>query len=114
LGSYTFENCAALTSIVIPEGVEVIASRAFYGCVNLTHYQLPSTLVELESKAFYTATFKSPIVVECAAVEPPIIGEDAWKRGEHVVASKLYVKDTSVKGYQSSNWNEYFGEILAQ
>ncbi len=114
LESYTFENCTALTSIVIPEGVKVIASRAFSGCVNLTHYQLPSTLVELESRAFYTATFKSPIVVECAAVEPPIIGENVWKIGDHVAASKLYVKDASVVDYQSSNWDEYFGEILAK
>lgn len=114
LESYTFENCTALTSIVIPEGVEVIASRAFSGCVNLTRYQLPSTLVELESRAFYTATFKSPIVVECAAAKPPIIGENVWKTGDHVAASKLYVKDASVEDYRSSSWNEFFGEILAK
>ena len=114
LGSYIFENCTALTSIVIPEGVEVVASRAFSGCVNLIHYQLPSTLVELESKAFYTVTFKSPIVVECAAAEPPIVGEDVWKKGDHVAKSKLYVKDTLVQSYQASNWSEYFGEILAK
>lgn len=114
LQSYTFENCIALTSIVIPEGVEVIGSRAFSGCVNLTHYKLPSTLVKLEDRAFYTVTFKSPIVVECAAAEPPVIGENVWKTGDYTATSKLYVDAASVKNYQSSFWNEYFGEILAK
>ena len=114
LESYTFENCIALTSIVIPEGMEVVGSRAFSGCVNLTHYKLPSTLVELEDRAFYTVTFKSPIVVECAATTPPTIGENVWKTGDHTATSKLYVNAASVKSYQSSFWNEYFGEILAE
>ena len=48
----TFEECTALTSIVVPHGVLKISERAFYNCTSLEDVQLPSTLLEIGSSAF--------------------------------------------------------------
>lgn len=41
-----------LQTMILPEGLEVIAAAAFSGCVNLTQIQLPSTLREIGEGAF--------------------------------------------------------------
>jgi len=41
-----------LQTMILPEGLEVIAAAAFAGCVNLTQIQLPSTLREIGEGAF--------------------------------------------------------------
>ncbi|MBD5182895.1 MAG: leucine-rich repeat domain-containing protein [Bacteroidales bacterium] len=46
-----FQNCN-ITSIVIPETIEVIPVGAFQGCVNLEHVQLPAGLKTIECAAF--------------------------------------------------------------
>lgn len=43
---------AAMTSVVIPEGVTTICSGAFWHCKSLAYVTLPSTLTTLESFAF--------------------------------------------------------------
>lgn len=46
-----YEN-ESLTSLSLPEGVEVIGAAAFAGCTSLTQIQLPSTLQEIGEGAF--------------------------------------------------------------
>ncbi len=48
---YTFSN-APITSVVVPEGVEVIAENVFGGCEKLTSISLPTTLKKVEDWAF--------------------------------------------------------------
>ena len=48
-----FDDCAQLTSIVIPEGVTTIPAYAFYGCPNLADIQIPSTVTKIGNYAFY-------------------------------------------------------------
>lgn len=45
-------------SYTIPEGVEVIRSKAFYKCADLTEISLPSTLKSIEEKAFFRCNLK--------------------------------------------------------
>ena len=51
-----FLNAKALTSVVIPEGVEVIGDRAFCGCTALRTVRLPSTLKHIGANAFFGCT----------------------------------------------------------
>lgn len=51
IGAYTFEY-AALTSVVIPEGVTVIDRKAFAAALALKEITLPSTLREIGEEAF--------------------------------------------------------------
>ncbi len=41
-----FQNCKEIQSLIIPEGIRNIESRAFYGCKNLENVKLPSTLTK--------------------------------------------------------------------
>jgi hypothetical protein len=49
IGRSAFNGNAALTSVVIPEGVEKINMFAFYSCGSLTSVTLPESLVEIMS-----------------------------------------------------------------
>lgn len=53
--SGTFQNCANLTSMVLPESLEVIGISAFEGCTNLVYdiENLPKSLTTLGYQAFY-------------------------------------------------------------
>ncbi len=53
IGYCAFRNCAALTQVVICEGVSSIGSRAFKNCASLSQIMLPQPLTMLGSHAFY-------------------------------------------------------------
>ena len=58
----------------IPEGVEIIRSKAFYKCADLTEITLPSTLRVIEEKAFFRCNLKSVILPDGFEA----IGKDAF------------------------------------
>ncbi len=47
-----FEN-SNITSLIVPEGVEIIGEKAFANCHNLISVTLPSTITSIENEAFY-------------------------------------------------------------
>ena len=50
--SNAFYNCAKVTSIKLPEGLEYIESTAFYGCTGLKSINLPNSLFFIGNHAF--------------------------------------------------------------
>lgn len=50
--SYAFSKCTALTSVIVPDGVEFVCSRAFYDCDTLE--EINGTLSINDSNAFVT------------------------------------------------------------
>lgn len=46
IGDTAFSENQTITSVTIPEGVEIIGFRAFYGCGNITSVSIPSTIQE--------------------------------------------------------------------
>ena len=58
-----FENCASLTSIVIPGGVTSIGSSAFSSCSSLTSITLPDSITSIKSYAFYSCKKLTSIVI---------------------------------------------------
>lgn len=48
----TFQDCTALTSITLPEGLLMIGSGAFAGCTNLRDINIPSTVLHIGTEAF--------------------------------------------------------------
>ena len=51
--SRAFNHCAGLKSIVLPEGLETIEYSAFMLCENLETINIPNTITEIKSNAFY-------------------------------------------------------------
>ncbi len=47
-----FEGCENLTSVIIPEGIEIIDNYAFKDCSKLESISLPDSIIEIDSSAF--------------------------------------------------------------
>ena len=67
-------NKVKTISYTIPEGVEIIRSKAFYKCLELTDIKLPSTLKSIEEKAFFRCNLNEIILPD--GLE--FIGKDAF------------------------------------
>jgi hypothetical protein len=52
IGNYAFQNCYALTSITLPDGVTSIGGSAFQYCYALTTITIPDTVTSIGSYAF--------------------------------------------------------------
>ncbi|MBQ3589564.1 MAG: leucine-rich repeat protein, partial [Clostridia bacterium] len=60
-----FENCKALTSIVLPEGIKTLNNCAFKGCSTLASVTLPTTLTNLGGgEHFYNTALTEVIGLE--------------------------------------------------
>ena len=69
-----FQNCTALESVVVNEGVEVCGG--FKGCVNLKQVKLPSTLEGLASDSFMGCTSLTEIQIPAGVTN---IGANCFK-----------------------------------
>ncbi len=67
-------NEVKYVSYEIPEGVEIVRSKAFYKCLDLTEIVLPSTLKSIEEKAFFRCNLKSITLPDSLE----FIGKDAF------------------------------------
>lgn len=54
--SWTFQDCRALTGVVIPYSVETIGSAAFSGCVSLKRMTIPDSVKRIDFGAFEDCT----------------------------------------------------------
>lgn len=52
IGESAFENCTALQSVVLPEGMERVDLWAFRGCTNLLSVTFPKSMKEIAIEAF--------------------------------------------------------------
>ena len=51
-----FYYISNLTSIVLPDSLEIIGDRAFYGCTGLTNIEIPTNVEYIGNEAFYNCT----------------------------------------------------------
>ena len=56
LPNHTFENCTALMSVRLREGITKIGYSAFYACSDLEVILLPSSVTTIENSAFYNCS----------------------------------------------------------
>lgn len=52
IGAVKFQNCTALSAIVLPEGIGSIDENAFDGCTSLASVTIPDTVNEIGQSAF--------------------------------------------------------------
>ena len=66
IGTYAFNNCSSLTSVVIPSGVTSIGDSAFNYCTGMSYYDFrasQSVPTLSSTKVFYNIPFDCKIVV---------------------------------------------------
>lgn len=61
IGAYAF-FCSGLTSIVIPDGVDIIELAAFERCYDMTEVVLPSGLTMIDAGLFFANNLKSIVI----------------------------------------------------
>ena len=66
IGDYAFYNCSSLTSIVIPNGVTVIAYETFSGCSSLENVTIPDSVTSIGHLAFYNCSNLKSIAIPAA------------------------------------------------
>lgn len=80
VGSNAFGNHTRTSKLrgklIIPEGVVIIKSAAFYNNTNLLSIELPSTLQTIQTDAFENCYGINKII--CRAAEPPIVQSGAF------------------------------------
>ncbi len=54
IGQRAFEDCTALTDVIVTDGASEIGYAAFSGCKNLTNIQLPDSLKKIDNDVFQT------------------------------------------------------------
>ena len=62
IAANAMQNNLDITSLVIPEGVEVVGYWSVRGCKNLEHVELPYTLEELAEHCFSTAPITEIVI----------------------------------------------------
>ena len=126
-----YRNCTSLTSVTIPNGVEVVGNGMFDGCTGLTSVTLPNTLTRIEASAFRGCTNLTNITIpnsityigqssfkDCTslasitieATTPPTLGYVALDN--NASGRKIYVPANSETAYEAAtNWSTYAADI---
>lgn len=105
IGDDTFK-WSGLTSIVIPEGVTEIGSRAFEACANLTSVTLPQSIRRMGDSAFGSCTSLVDVNIPQKVIEyfSGYSDQEKYDTGSFKGSSKISassqqaIRDTSYKG----------------
>lgn len=69
IGATKFQNCTALSAIVLPEGIDSINESAFEGCTSLASVTIPDTVNEIGQFAFKKCTALESITIPNGGIQ---------------------------------------------
>ena len=88
IGAAKFQNCTALSGIVLPEGIGSINESAFEGCTSLASVTIPDTVNEIGQYAF----------CDCSALKSVVIPNNVTK-----ISAAVFQSCTSLESAVISN-----------
>ena len=101
-----FANCTNLVEVKLPVGLTRIEDNTFSGCKNLKLLKIGENIEFIGADNFYSSSLEA---VYCYSTNPPIIKSSSFKKSS---SCKLYVPKGCKTVYESSEWNDYFYEII--
>lgn len=69
IGAAKFQNCTALSAIVLPEGIDSINESAFEGCTSLASVTIPDTVNEIGQSVFKKCTALESITIPNGGIQ---------------------------------------------
>lgn len=111
IGAYAFQNCYALTSVVIGNGVTNIGNFAFDSCQSLTNLVIGNNVTNIGQSAFAC----------CSSLKSVVIPDSVKSIGEHAfwvcINLTIYCEAESKPDDWDSTWNYsspiyWYSEIL--
>lgn len=88
IGAAKFQNCTALSAIVLPEGIGSIDENAFEGCTSLASVTIPDTVTAIGQYAF----------CDCSALKSVVIPNNVTK-----ISAAVFQSCTSLESAVISN-----------
>ena len=86
IGRKAFAQCEGVSSVVIPDSVEVVGEEAFYDCSGLEELRLGAGIKKIENGAFGACgSLKSVVIPDSVEV----VGEGAFKNREGLEELRL-------------------------
>ena len=107
LDAYCFFGNDSITNVVVPNFVTFVEHQALSYCGNLKSVDLPETITSVGSYCFSES--KKLEKVTCRATTPP----SCYSSMEPNASAILYVPETSINTYKSTNYWKEFNDILA-
>ena len=111
IGDFAFEGCDALTSVIMGSGV-VIGKSAFSYCQSLTSVTIGEGINSIGPNAFFNCYALTNFY--CYATKPPTI-ETRFSTASFVQYGQkttLHVPERCSSKYKSSDWSNYFINIV--
>ena len=117
MGQYLFTNCP-LETVLLPEGLEDIASNVFSGKTGITEIKLPSTLKKISGKQAFSSTAFTSIVLptgltalgnnifQSSQLESIVIPANVQTVGEHCFNSTSKLKYVIIANPDVSGYND--------
>lgn len=101
-----FDGCFELTSVVIPNSVEIIGEQAFQGCTGLKSVTIGSGVTAIGAKAFnYCNALET---VKCFGTVPPVMAStDCFTTTAYNRATLLVPRNTEVTYAAADYWYKF-------
>ncbi len=93
IGNNAFDNCSALTSVTIPNGVKVIREYAFRNCSSLKSITIPNSVTSISNHAFEDCTALTNITIPDSVTS---IGAYAFRNCSSLTSIKIPNKVTAI------------------
>ena len=99
IGSYAFDNCDSLETVILPNSITDIESSAFSGCTNLKSIVIPEGVISIGSSAFSGCGNLKSITIPNSV---KIIGSDAFGKCDGLTSVTIPAGVTRIDSFAFS------------
>ena len=101
-----------LTSVTLPQSLQIIGQNAFHACSRLASITIPSGVTTIGNYAFFNCSALTSMTVQGA--EPPSVSGDLFPRDLIPKSLAIYVPAASVDAYKAADgWKKHASLITA-